>query len=96
MTQLAILQLELHIPQAQSLKDKRRVVKSLKDRLSAHVNVSVAEVDFLDKWQRAGLAITMVSAEKSHLESQFAHIQRFTEQEIQGWALITQRDLQFL
>ena len=96
MTQLAILQLELNIPQAQSLKDKRRVIKSLKDRLSAHFNVSVAEVDYLDKWQRAGLAIVMVSAERSHLESKFEYIKRFIEQEIQGSALITQQDLQFL
>ncbi len=96
MTQLGILQIELHIPAAQSLKQKRHVVKSLKDRLHSQFNLSVAEVGFMDKWQRAELAIVMVSSEKSYLESQFENIQRFIEQEIMGSAQITQRDLQFI
>lgn len=96
MTQIGILQLELHIPAAQSLKQKRQVLKSLKDRLHAQFNLSVAEVGFLDKWQRAELAIVMVSADKPYLESQFDHIQRFVEHEIMGSAHLTHRDLQFI
>jgi len=96
MTQIGILQIELHIPAAQSLKQKRHVVRSLKDRLRAHFNLSVAEVDFHDKWQRAELAIVMVAGDKTYLESQFEHIQHFIEQELMGSAQITKSDLQFI
>jgi uncharacterized protein YlxP (DUF503 family) len=53
--------IELRIPDSQSLKAKRRVVKSLKDRVQARFNVGIAEVDRLDDWQRATLAVAAVS-----------------------------------
>jgi hypothetical protein len=59
---------ELHLAGCQSLKDKRRVVRSLKDRLHDRFNVSVAEVDHQDAWQRAALAASVVSTERRHAE----------------------------
>jgi hypothetical protein len=53
--------IELRIPGSESLKAKRRVVKSLKDRLAARFAVAVAEVDRLDDWQRATLGVACVS-----------------------------------
>ena len=52
---------ELRIPGNNSLKGKRRVVKSIKDRVQGRFNVSIAEVDRLDDWQRATLGIACVS-----------------------------------
>jgi len=52
---------ELRIPGNNSLKGKRRVVKSIKDRIHGRFNVSIAEVDRLDDWQRATLGIACVS-----------------------------------
>jgi uncharacterized protein YlxP (DUF503 family) len=52
---------ELRISGNTSLKGKRRVVKSIKDRVQGRFNVSIAEVDRLDDWQRATLAIACVS-----------------------------------
>ncbi len=52
---------ELHISGNSSLKGKRRVVKSIKDRIQGRFNVSIAEVDRLDDWQRATLGIACVS-----------------------------------
>ena len=49
---VGLLTLELHLPDAQSLKDKRQVLRSLKDKLRAHFNVAVAELDFEDTWHR--------------------------------------------
>ncbi len=57
---------ELQLAGCQSLKDKRRVIKSLKDRLHARFNVSVAEVDHQDSWQRAALAASVVSNDQRH------------------------------
>jgi hypothetical protein len=53
--------IELRIPDSGSLKDKRRIVKSLKDRLQGRFNIGIAEVDRLDEWQRATLGIAAVS-----------------------------------
>lgn len=58
---VGILRLDLRVPGAQSLKDKRRVVRSIKERLFNTFHVSVAEVDALDLWQRAVLGVAMVS-----------------------------------
>ena len=53
MVTIALLTLDIHIPHAQSLKDKRMVVRRLKDRLRSKFNVSVSETDHQELWQRA-------------------------------------------
>jgi uncharacterized protein YlxP (DUF503 family) len=58
---IALLSVELYMPMSQSLKDKRHVVRRLKDRLQAF-NVAVAEVAHQDVWQRAGLGIVTVAS----------------------------------
>lgn len=58
--------IELEIPENASLKDKRRVVKSVLARLRQDYNVAAAEVDALDEWQRAVLAIVTVSTDPGH------------------------------
>ncbi len=68
------LRVELVVYEAMSLKDKRRVIKSLKDRLSNQHNVSVAEVDALDSRQRAVLGIAMVTNERRFAESCLSRI----------------------
>jgi uncharacterized protein len=58
---IALLSLELFLPASQSLKDKRMVLRRLKDRLGAF-NIAVAEVAHQDLWQRAGLAVVTVAS----------------------------------
>jgi uncharacterized protein len=60
---------ELHLASCQSLKDKRSVVKSLKDRLHQRFNVSVAETAHQELWQRAELTASVVSTDRRHAES---------------------------
>jgi uncharacterized protein YlxP (DUF503 family) len=59
---------ELHLAGCQSLKDKRRVLKSLKDRLHHQFNVSAAEVDHQDSWQLAAVACSVVTTDRRHAE----------------------------
>jgi uncharacterized protein YlxP (DUF503 family) len=59
---------ELHLDGCQSLKEKRRIVKSLKDRLHQRFNVSAAETDHHDLWQRAELSVCVVSTDRRHAE----------------------------
>lgn len=67
---------ELALAGCQSLKDKRRVLKSLKDRLHNRFNVSAAEVDHQDSWQRAALACSVVTTERRHAEEVLASCDR--------------------
>jgi uncharacterized protein len=59
---------ELHLPACQSLKEKRHIVKSLKDRLHRRFNVSAAETDHHDLWQRTELSVAVVSVDRRHAE----------------------------
>jgi hypothetical protein len=61
MATIGVLTLELRLEHAHSLKEKRHVVKGLKDRLRSRFNVAVAEIDYQDLWQRAMLAAVTVS-----------------------------------
>jgi uncharacterized protein YlxP (DUF503 family) len=63
---------ELEVLGCQSLKEKRSVIKSLKDRLHDRFNVSVAETAHQDRWQRAELTACVVSGDKRHAESVLA------------------------
>ena len=65
---VGVLQLELSIPDAMSLKDKRRVVLSLKDRIAHGHNVSIAEVGALDEHRRSIIGIAMVGNDKAYVE----------------------------
>ena len=68
MPSIAILTLELRLEESHSLKEKRQVVQSLHDRLRHKFNVSVAEIDHQDTWQRATLAAVTVSSSHTHAE----------------------------
>ena len=61
MAAVGLLTLHLLIEQSRSLKDKRQVLRRLKDRLRGSFNVAVSEVDFHDTWQRSAIAIVTVS-----------------------------------
>jgi uncharacterized protein len=74
---IGCLQVSLSIPDSNSLKDKRMVLRSLKDRMLNKMNVSVAEVEHQDTWKTCGLAIVTVAAEKHIVESRFAEVLEF-------------------
>ena len=73
---IAFLTLELRIEAAQSLKDKRQVVRSLKDRLRAHVYIAVAELDSSSLWNRATLGIVSISDSRDYLDGLMRNVER--------------------
>ncbi len=68
MPAVGILTLEIHVESSHSLKEKRHVVKSLKDRLRQKFNVSVSEIDHLDSWQASVVAVATVSIDRVRAE----------------------------
>ena len=72
---ILLLIFELRISYAQSLKDKRRVIKGLKDRLSSRFNISIAELGELDNWKQSVLGITMIANDRKYLDGQASQIE---------------------
>jgi uncharacterized protein YlxP (DUF503 family) len=70
---VGLLSIELHIPGSGSLKDKRMVLRRIKDRIKKF-NVSVAEVEHHELWQRAGLAVVAVSTTTEHVDQELAAV----------------------
>ena len=74
---VGILQVEISIPDAMSLKDKRQVVKSLKDRIAHGHNVSIAEVGALDEHRRSVIGMAMVGNDKRYVEGALSKLVDF-------------------
>jgi uncharacterized protein len=77
---ISLLTMDVLIPWAQSLKDKRSVVRGLKDRLRSRFNASVAEVGGQDKWQRATIAVCVVDTDRRQLEATMARVRQMSEE----------------
>jgi uncharacterized protein len=89
---VGIARLTLYLPQSHSLKEKRMVLRRVKDRLKAKFNVAVAEVQENDVWQRAVLGLVVVGNERRFTESVLDEVIRF----VRGEAEVTnvERELQ--
>ncbi len=90
---VGLLSVELHIPGARSLKEKRMVLKGMKDRLKKF-NVAVAEVEHQDLWQRAALGIVTISTSQAHADRELAAVADEIERVEPG--LITRTEIEFL
>lgn len=90
---IAVLRVELHIPYSQSLKDKRMVLRRIKDRLQKF-NVAVAEIEHQDAWQRAGLGIVAISTTSLHVEKELTAAAAEIERVEPG--LISRTDVEYL
>ena len=76
---LGLLTVELHFEASCSLKDRRSVLSSIKERIRHRFNVSVAEADYGDKWQRGGLIVSSAGASPAHVEECLRSVLLFIE-----------------
>ena len=74
-------QIELYIPGTFSLKEKRFILQSIKKRIQNQFNVSIAEVDFHDKWQRSCLGIACVSNDRRFLDKTLTNVTNAVQRE---------------
>ncbi len=81
---VGLVRLEIHLPYAQSLKDKRQVVRKLKERLRARFNVAVAELDHQELWQRATVWVVSISNDNSHLAQVLETVVHESEKILKG------------
>ena len=76
---VAVTQLELFMPYTSSLKGKRSIIKSVMSQIRNKYNVSIAEIDFHEQWQRTLLEVAAVANEYSFLQKEITTIVRFVE-----------------
>jgi uncharacterized protein YlxP (DUF503 family) len=76
---VGICSIELRLAENHDLKGKRRVLKSLKDRVRNRFNVSIAEIGDLEAWQRSTLGVACVSKDRDQVESTLAHTAAYIE-----------------
>lgn len=90
---IGVLEVELSLPGSQNLKDKRRLVQSLLDRLRNSFNVAAAEIDAQDNHRRAHLAVTCVSNEGRHANQMLSKVMAVVERETEMVVLHYEMDL---
>ena len=73
---IASMRIELRIAHAQSLKDRRQVVRSLKEKLAHGFNISIAEMDEAVTWQSATIGVVAISASRDYLSGQMGQVER--------------------
>jgi len=76
---VGICSIELRLAENHDLKGKRRVLKSVKDRVRGRFNVSIAEIGDLDAWQRSTIGVACVSKDRDQVESTLAHVAAYVE-----------------
>ena len=81
---VGLLTLEIHLPYAHSLKDKRQVLRKLKDHLRAHFNVALAEVDHQETWQRATVGVVSVNQDRVYLAQLLERVSSESERILGG------------
>ena len=84
---VALGTVELHLPDVDSLKGKRHVLKGLKEKVRQRFEVAVAEVDHHDMWQRATLAVACVSHESRHANEVVSKALDFIEANVDGMVI---------
>jgi uncharacterized protein len=76
---VGVLTLEIHLPYSHSLKEKRAVLRKIRDRLRSRFNVAVAELDHRDVWQVATLGVVSISDSQSLLDAVLRDVLRESE-----------------
>ncbi len=90
---VGLLSVELYLAGSQSLKDKRMVLRALKDRLRKF-NVAIAEIEYHDVWQRAALGIVTIATSTVHADRELSAAAGEIERVEPG--LITRQEIEFL
>jgi hypothetical protein len=90
---IGLLLLDLHLPHARSLKDKRQELNRIRDRVRQKFNAAYAELDFQDTWQRSRIGVVTLNSQQHLVEGQLQAVLRDVEQSLNGEAVVA--DLRF-
>jgi len=77
---VGIFTFEIYLPHSHSLKEKRKITNMIRDKIKTKFNVSIAEIDFFDLWQRAMFGVAIVNNEKRIVDNTFSNIINIIEE----------------
>ena len=89
---IGLLSLEIYFPYSHSLKEKRKILTSFKDRIKKRYNIAIAELDYQNKWQRTRIGIVSLNSSKKPVEQLFTKILSDAEKNIDGEIIHSQMD----
>ena len=89
---VACLRIQLHLPGCTSLKQKRFVLKGLKDRLRSRFNVALCETDYQDKWQRSAMALVTVAGTRKGADQTLQALVNFLERQQKALLIECERE----
>jgi len=78
---IGVLEIEIFIPYSTSIKEKRYIVKSIKDKVKSKYNVSIAELDYQDAWQRSKIGFACLSNSVSYINSYLMDLLKFLQED---------------
>jgi len=81
---IGLITFEIYFPYVHSLKEKRKILSKLKDKIKLKFNVSIAELDFLDKWQRTKIGLVAINSQKLTIEKMLNRILKEIEENLEG------------
>jgi uncharacterized protein YlxP (DUF503 family) len=87
---IGLLALEIFLPYSQSLKDKRKVLNTLRDRVRGRFNAAFAELDFQEKWQRSRIGIVTLNSQKALVDQVLQKICREVEDNLEGEIVLSE------
>jgi uncharacterized protein YlxP (DUF503 family) len=87
---IGLIVLDLHLPHARSLKEKRMALNRIRDRIRQKFNAAYAELDFQDVWQRARLGIVTINSRKSVVEGQLQAVLKDVERTFEGETIVVE------
>jgi uncharacterized protein YlxP (DUF503 family) len=87
---IGFLALEIFLPYSQSLKDKRKVLNAIRDRVRSRFNAAFAELDYQDKWQRARIGIVTLNSQKTFVDQALRRVCRDVEENIEGEIILSE------
>ncbi|MGD8540573.1 MAG: DUF503 domain-containing protein [Candidatus Aminicenantes bacterium] len=87
---IGFLSMEIYLPYSHSLKEKRKTILSLRDRIKKKYNVAFTELEYHDKWQRSKIGIVTLNNHKTMIETIFQKILSEAEDSIEGEILKTE------
>ncbi|MCJ7611221.1 MAG: DUF503 domain-containing protein [Candidatus Aminicenantes bacterium] len=87
---IGLIVLDLHLPHARSLKEKRMALNRIRDRIRQKFNAAYAELDFQDVWQRARLGIVTINSRKSVVEGQLQAVLKDVERTFEGETVVVE------
>jgi uncharacterized protein YlxP (DUF503 family) len=87
---IGLLCLEIFLPYSRSLKDKRKVLNTIRDRVHGRFNAAFAELEFQDKWQRARLGIVTLNRQKGFVDQVLQKILRDVEENLDGEIVLSE------